>query len=126
MSEFIAFISNVKIIKCLKGGVPDMSGSSGENLFPSVDVFVSGSLLRIFADLPGVAPRDVSIYIYEGYIVIEGVKDIKPLGNDYRFLRLERERTGFRRIFKLPFEVTRYDAALTDGVLMIALAGDEE
>lgn len=126
MSEFVTFFSNVKIIKCLKGGVPDMSHQGGEDVFPSVDVFISGNVIRMFADLPGVASQDVSVYIYEGYIVIEGIKTINPPGSDYCFLRLERERTSFRRIFKLPFQVSRFDAGLTDGVLSIALAGEDE
>lgn len=122
MSEFIAIVNSVKIIRCLKGGMPDMSGGSADNIFPPVDVFYREGLVRIFADLPGVKPDDVSIYIYEGYIVIEGVKEPKSAGHGYRFLRLERFRSSFRRIFKLPFIVLRYDVSLNDGVLSIVLA----
>lgn len=124
MSEFITILSNVKIVRCLKGGMPDMKSASSENLFPPVDVFIRHGLVRILADLPGVAPEDVSIYIYEDYIVIEGMKEVRPLSPSYSFLRLERQRTRFRRIFKLPFAVARYDAGLVDGVLSVILAED--
>lgn len=121
MPEFIGIVNSVKIIKCLKGGMPDMSGGSADNIFPPVDVFFREGVMRIFADLPGVNSDDISIYIYEGYIVIEGVKVPKPAERGYSFLRLERFKSSFRRIFKLPFTVLRYEASLSDGVLSIIL-----
>ena len=74
MAEFIKVLSNVKVIKCYKGGIPDVRRETWSETFPSIDLFVRPGLIRIYADLPGISPEEVSVYIYENYIVIEGIK----------------------------------------------------
>ncbi len=126
MSDFLAIISNVKIIKCVQGNSPELARSAAydklADAFPPVDVIIRNGVAHIFADVPGMSPEDISVYVYDCFVVIEGLKRGRNIYRGYELIRLERHFPSFKRVFRLPFDAYRYEALLDGGVLHIALA----
>ncbi len=123
MSNFIAMSSSIKIIRCEKA-VPSRylaDGSDDVMRFPPADICINGDMVQICVEVPGVEAEDLSIYIFEHFVVIEGVKSRDKRNINNRYLMLERQFSEFRRIFKLPFNPKGYKTELADGVLHLTL-----
>ena len=125
MSEFIRIVSNVKVINCMTGSNPILDNDKYldcmEGNFPQVDVLTCNGAVHIFADLPGVRPEDIYIYIYDNLLILEGSKSFNTVSESHTFIRVERRSCPFRRIFELPFIAESYEAAVENGVLHIVL-----
>lgn len=78
-----------------------------EQVAPPVDVFENKDEILVLADLPGVAPTDVSIHFEKGQIAIGGRAD----GFDYK------------RTFVVPsgIDADQINAKMENGVLRVAL-----
>lgn len=118
--------SNVIVIRCFEGALPAFKEQDSNykmaHEFPPIDMFMDAGVFHLYADLPGVSADDVSIYLFENFLVIEGAKRRRAKGSGYKFIRLERHFKSFKRVFQLPFNTEHYEARLDDGVLHIALA----
>lgn len=120
MSNYIKIISNVKIIRRIKGSLLDIEEVSNRyDVFPFIDIINNKKGFHIFADIPDMMPEDVLVYIYGNKVIIEGEKKNKFKNTNYKLIHLERHFLKFRRVFTLPFQPKRYDASLNDGVLHI-------
>ncbi|MBQ3034084.1 MAG: Hsp20/alpha crystallin family protein [Deferribacterales bacterium] len=126
MSDFFAVISNVKIIKPMAGASVTIERSIlSEKLsdtFPPADVIIRNGIVHVFADIPGMSCKDVSVYVCDNFVVLEGSKSCQNAYEGYELVRLERRFPSFKRVFKLPFNPCRYEAFLDNGVLHIILA----
>lgn len=90
---------------------------------PRIDIAESDKEITISADLPGVEPEDIDIYLEGNTLTISGEKQAEKEEKGKRFYRLERSYGSFYRTIPLPDEVEedKIDATFKRGVLKIRL-----
>lgn len=94
---------------------------------PNVDIFETESDLTLVADMPGVAPDNISIDLNEGVLSITG--DVKPWeAADESDVLIEFEMGKYFRKFTLPetIDQEKIEAKLEDGVLRLRLPKAEK
>lgn len=103
-----------------EGGKRDVFGLQ-ERCIPLLDVLELEDEMKIQMELPGVQPRDISIFLQSNAVEIKGKKNEEPTKGEVKFLRLEREYGRFRRYVSLPSRVnmSTAKAVLENGILTI-------
>lgn len=69
---------------------------------PRVDIKEEAERFVIFADLPGVDPKDIEIHMDKGILSIKGERSTESKDENERFSRIERTHGVFYRRFALP------------------------
>jgi HSP20 family protein len=94
---------------------------SKEPVFPAIDVFEKDGELRIQAELPGLAEKDVEITVEGNVLAITGEKTDETEVNEKDFYRRERSYGRFARRIALPDGVQKdqITAKFKDGVLKV-------
>ncbi len=90
---------------------------------PAVNVHQDDDGVTVTADVPGVAPEDLSIET-EGEVLTLAAKRAEPEGiEDKQYHRREREAGEFTRRLRLPagLDAAKIEAKLADGVLTVRL-----
>lgn len=91
---------------------------------PLVDIVENDQEILLYADMPGVDRKDISINIDNGRLSLSGVREVKPVGaiNWEEFSDIE-----YRRTFSVPqtIDVSAVNAELKDGVLLLHLPKSE-
>lgn len=95
----------------------------GEDVWPRVNVSESEDAVRVEAELPGVAEKDLDVSLTEGTLVIRGQKHAERTERGNGWQRIERGYGSFQRAVALPCEVQDdgVSARLDAGVLVIEL-----
>jgi HSP20 family protein len=90
---------------------------------PRVDVYEKPTEIIVEAEIPGVSPADIIITVQSSRVEIKGMKWEAAASAKIRYLRLEREFGGFRRLVALPATVApdKAKAFLENGVLTLRL-----
>ncbi len=90
---------------------------------PRVDVYEKADEIVVEAEIPGVNPSEISITVQSSRVEIKGMKKEAASSVKIRYLRLEREFGGFRRLVALPATVLpdKAKAFLENGVLILRL-----
>lgn len=94
---------------------------------PAVDIKEEKDRFVIFADLPGVDPKDIEITMEKGTISIKGERRIDTEEERENYTRVERARGIFYRRFTLPdtADVEKISARSKNGVLEITIPKHE-
>jgi HSP20 family protein len=91
---------------------------------PLVDIVENDQEILLYADMPGVDRKDITINIDNGRLSLSGVREVKPVGaiNWEEFGDIE-----YRRTFSVPqsIDVSAVHAELKDGVLLLHLPKSE-
>ncbi len=91
---------------------------------PMVDILENENEILLFADMPGVDRKDISINIDNGRLALSGIREVKPVGavTWEEFADVE-----FRRTFSVPqtIDVAGVNAELKEGVLLLHLPKSE-
>jgi HSP20 family protein len=77
---------------------------------PRVDIKEEADRFVIFADLPGVDPKDIEVNMDKGILSIKGERSTESKSENERFSRIERAHGVFYRRFALP------DSANPEGI----------
>jgi len=77
---------------------------------PRVDIKEEAERFVIFADIPGVEPKDIEIHMDKGILTLKGERIVESSKETDRFSRVERAHGTFYRRFALP------DSANPDGI----------
>ncbi|HET6631224.1 MAG TPA: Hsp20/alpha crystallin family protein [Rhodanobacteraceae bacterium] len=77
---------------------------------PRVDIKEEDGRFVIFADIPGVDPKDIEVHMDKGILSIKGERSSESKSNEGKFTRVERSHGVFHRRFALP------DTADADGI----------
>jgi HSP20 family protein len=94
---------------------------------PQTDIFETDNTLRVVMELPGVERKDLDIHIENDVLSVEGRIDfakyegLQPFYSEYNVGHFARQFTLSRKI-----DSQRISAALSDGVLTLALNKIEE
>ncbi len=93
-------------------------------LAPMVDILENENEILLFADMPGVDKKDISINIDNGRLALSGIREVKPVGavTWEEFADVE-----YRRTFSVPqtIDVAGVNAELKEGVLLLHLPKSE-
>jgi HSP20 family protein len=95
---------------------------SGPQFAPRVDIYETEKELTLFADLPGVAPKDVALHYEKGELVLRG--KVQPPAYDRARLLLEEYEIGdFYRVFNIheSIDAGHIEAECKNGVLTVHL-----
>ncbi len=90
---------------------------------PLVDIKDEPEALVLFADVPGVDPKDIDVQAHNGVLTIKGERQSKQEESDKNFHRIERVYGSFMRQFSLPdnIDTAHISARCKDGVLEVRL-----
>ena len=90
---------------------------------PSVDIADEAKHIRVTAELPGLEPKDVDLWVQDNALYMRGEKTVEESNQDERYYRTERSYGRFERIVPLPVEVDAGGAEATyrQGVLTVRL-----
>jgi HSP20 family protein len=96
--------------KFFNEGEADASSVVTSQWSPRVDIKEEAERFVIFADLPGVDPKDIEINMDKGMLTIRGERNSEVKSENERFARVERAHGVFHRRFALP------DSANPEGI----------
>jgi len=107
--------------RAIGGGLQGSRGRDGAAWSPTVEVREKDNNLIVCADLPGIEPKDVTVEVEDGSLVIRGERRREHTEQREGFHRTERSYGSFYRSIPLP-ENAKLDDAKADfrnGVLEI-------
>ncbi len=89
--------------------------------WPLIDLYETDESLVFEADLPGIDPEHVSVKVYEDLLIIEGMRAEPGSEAKLKYLCMERDIKGFRRMLKIPVPVniSAGEAVYANGVMTI-------
>ena len=95
---------------------------------PAVDIKEKEDRFSIYADLPGVDPKDIEITMEQGVLVLKGERYAEKKDEQDSYTRTERFRGSFYRRFSLPSsaDTDNIQATGKNGVLEIVLPKHEK
>lgn len=90
---------------------------------PRVDIREEDKRFVIFADIPGVDPKDIEVNMDKGILTIKGNRALESSAETGQFSRVERSSGSFFRRFALPdsADAENINAAGKHGVLEISI-----
>jgi len=88
----------------------DQSNVVTSQWMPRVDIREEDKRFVIFADVPGVDPREIEIHMDKGILTLKGERQSEAGESGGQFTRVERSHGTFYRRFALP------DSADADGI----------
>lgn len=102
---------------------PVLRNASKNGFLLDLDVSETTDFYRVEADLPGVAPENVSVEIHDGKLLISGGREISREEKDACYHRAERTSGSFQRSISLPNEIDadKIEARYEHGVLSVTL-----
>ena len=104
-------------------GDTDASSVVTSQWVPRVDIKEEADRFIIFADLPGVDPKDIEVNMDKGILSIKGERSTVSTSENERYSRVERAQGVFYRRFALPDSANPegISASGKNGVLEIAI-----
>jgi len=90
---------------------------------PAVDIIENEQGIVINAELPGIAPKDVTVTIDNNVLTLKGERHVEKEAKKENFHRMERAYGVFARSFALPEHVDagKVTANFKDGLLTVTL-----
>lgn len=95
---------------------------------PAVDIKEDKDCFMIFADIPGVDPKDIDVNMENGILTIKGEKETEKKEEHDGYKRVERSFGSFYRRFSLPDSANpeKISARSNHGVLEVRIAKQEK
>lgn len=102
---------------------PPRRGAWGRGVFPAVNLYETEEGYVLTAELPGVAPGDISLSLEGSTVTLSGERRIEYAGERTSLHRRERQSGSFRRAFELParIDADKVEAVHRNGVLMLRM-----
>ncbi len=102
---------------------PTGAAVASRRWIPEMDLAETPDAYVLRADLPGLAPEDVSIELENRVLSISGERKAEQLGEGAGYRRVERASGAFRRTLTLPagVEADAITAAFDNGVLTVTV-----
>ncbi|MEJ2633817.1 MAG: Hsp20/alpha crystallin family protein [Calditrichia bacterium] len=93
-------------------------------VYPPVNIYTKGQSVIVMAELPGIDPAGIHIFVSDDTLEITGTRGERELRSGEAFHRQERRVGEFRRAIRLPFMVDseRVEAKYKNGIIRISLS----
>ena len=106
----------------------DLSEALSSEWMPSVDIKEEEQRFVLYADIPGVDPKDIEVTTEKGTLTIKGERTAEKKEEGQRYTRRERTHGTFVRRFTLPdsADAGKVKAHGRNGVLEIVVPKREE
>lgn len=107
----------------LLGGLDDESSLSTNVWSPAIDIKEEANQFVVFADLPGIDPKDIHLSLDHGFLTIKGERKFSKREEKEGFARMERFEGQYYRRLSLP-ELTNEEgiqAHYKTGVLEVVI-----
>jgi len=90
---------------------------------PAVDVSETKDAFVVKAEVPGMAPEDLTVGLENGLLTIKGEKKVEKETKEEQYYRMERTYGAFARTVRLPATVdgSKVNAAFKNGLLTVTL-----
>lgn len=110
------------------GAGEDASNVVTSQWMPTVDIREEPDRFILFADIPGVDPKEVEITMENGVLTLKGARAVEDEQTRASFTRIERARGNFHRRFSLPdtADAGRISARGMHGVIEITIPKHEK
>ena len=112
------------------GQMPSSQGQGGEGgmLMPHMDVSETDRELKICAELPGVAEKDIDVRLEDDVLVIRAEKKFERKDDKENYHFVERSYGTFQRAVRLPSPVDpdQVQASFENGVLTVSVPKSEQ
>src|ERR671911_828699 len=112
------------------GQMPSSQGQGGEGgmLMPHMDVSETDRELKICAELPGVAEKDIDVRLEDDVLVIRAEKKFERKDEKENYHFMERSYGTFQRAVRLPGPVDpdQVQASFENGVLTVSVPKAEQ
>ena len=112
----------------LSGANEEQAGEVTSRWMPSVDIKEEEGRFVLYADIPGVNPKDIEVTMEKGVLDIKGERKVEKKEEGKHFTRQERAHGIFYRRFALPdsADPDKVEAHGKNGVLEIVVPKREE
>jgi HSP20 family protein len=102
---------------------PEASSSPSVSWVPRVDIHEEKDRFVVFADVPGVEPKDIDITAENGVLTVRGERRAEKRETENGYERVERVSGAFLRRFTLPegANTDSIKAKQTNGVLEVTI-----
>ena len=93
------------------------------NVYPALNIYEEADRLIVTAELPGVKPQDLSLFLEGETLTIQGKRDSNQSETGISYHRREIEAGSFSRAITLPVKVEadQVGAKLNNGILIVTL-----
>ena len=110
------------------GGDEDNSSVVTSHWTPMVDIRETEDAFVLYADVPGVDPKDIEVTMDNGVLTIRGERRLESEEEREGYKRMERARGTFYRRFSLPdsADAERISARGQNGVLEVVIPKQEK
>jgi HSP20 family protein len=110
------------------GGFGSMGGGFPQAFTPTVDMHETENEIVVKADIPGVEPEDLEVYVTDNALILRGEMRREEQRDERGIHRAERRYGRFERVLPLSAEVNRdqIQASFRNGVLELHLPKTEE
>ena len=107
-------------LRCPEG---DESSAVTSHWRPSVDIKEEADRFVLYADIPGVDPKDIQVTMEKGILTVKGERSTETKEEGQQFSRLERSHGMFERRFVLPesADAEKVEARGKHGVLEVSV-----
>lgn len=101
---------------------------AAQNWTPAVDIKEHDNNFVIYADIPGVDPKDIEIQLEDAVLTIKGERLTESNEQQDSYKRVERSNGSFYRRFSLPdsADAENITAKSVNGVLQLTIAKTEK
>lgn len=123
------FHNVINVHNTLQSFAKELAGySDNQHWSPSVDIDEQEDKFVIYADLPGVDPKDIDIMVENGVLTFKGQRSSENRGKGSNYQHVERVSSTFCRRFNIPetADAERIEAEGRHGVLQITLPKQEK
>jgi len=109
-------------------GSEDESALATSDWNPAVDIKEEDDAFVIYADVPGVDPKDIEVHMEHGVLTIKGERQSETQEERENYRRVERVRGSFYRRFSLPdtADADKITARSEHGVLEVRIPKQEK
>ena len=111
-----------------RGGEDESTQAATADWVPSVDIKEEQDRFVVYADIPGVEPKEIEITMDNGVLTIRGERHHESKEDQEGFKRIERTHGTFYRRFALPdtADVDKISARGNHGVLEVVIPKQEK
>jgi len=117
-----------RLVRLLKEMVELPEKFKGRTDRPILDLFETPEKICVMAEVPGIDPDALGVYVYRDYLVLEGETADETRSDGKNYLCLEREFGKFCRVIEIPStaDTSHIRARYRNGLLAIVIPKIED